>query len=261
MVSRTIRHEPYWDQDANYAPLLDFARRYAPLLVPNFNAPLEPEAEWRHVRLDVDGEQGWQYGTGSGFKVTLWWELQPRYDEVTVDGVSVEAFGLPEGVALKLITERESGEQRYIELHVSGPEAGVTAILRAFHPELAERFARTGEQLDAELASGRSCVEHGDWQNAHLHALTLLKYRPDDPEVHRLLGLAEAHLGDWQGAKIWLQKALSARSPDVEALYSLGSAYRELGETDRAAQSFRRVLEVSPGHVAAREALANLLEA
>jgi tetratricopeptide (TPR) repeat protein len=230
-------------------------------MVPGFSAPAEPQAEWRHVRLDVDGEQGWQYGTVSGFKVTLWWELQPRYDEVTRDGVSVEAFGLPEGVVLKLVTERESGEQRYIELHVSGPEAGVAAIVRAFHPELAERFAQTGEQLDAELASGRSCAEHGDWQSAHLHALTLLKYRADDPEVHRLLGLAEAHLGDWQSAKIWLQKALSARPHDVEALYYLGSAFRELGEADRAAESFRRILEISSGHVAAHNAWANLLEA
>ena len=260
MVSQTFRHEPYWDQDANYAPLLDFARRYAPLLVPGFSAPSEPEADGRHVRLGVAGEWGWQYGSGSGFKVTLWWELQPRYDEVTLDGLSVEAFGLPEGIALKLITERASGGPRYIELHVSGPEAGVSAIVRAFRPELAERFARTGEQLDAELASALTCLESGDWQSAHLHALTLLKYRPDDPEVHRLLGLAEGHLGDWQGAKIWLQKALNNRPPDVEALYYLGTAYRELGETSRAVETLRHVLQISPEHRPARGALADMLE-
>lgn len=258
MLSRTIRHRPYWDQDKNYVPLLDFARRYAPLLEPGFSAPEETNSEWRHVRLDVDGEQGWQYGIDSGFKVTLWWELLPRYDEVSVDGVSVEAFGMTDGAALKLTTERRSGEDRYIELEVSGPNSGVEAVVRAFGPELAERYHRTEEQLDAEMASARSCLASGDWKGAHLHALTVLKYRLEDPEVHRLLGLAEAHLGDWQGAKIWLQKALAALPPDAEALYHLGRAYQELGEPERAANSYRQVLEISPGYGPAREALANL---
>ncbi|MDQ5824756.1 MAG: tetratricopeptide repeat protein [Chloroflexota bacterium] len=258
MVSRTIRHQPYWDQDENYAPLLDFARRYALLLVSGFSAPEESNSEWRHVRLDVDGEQGWQYGTDSGFKVTLWWELQPRYDEVTVDGLSVEAFGMPEGADMKLTTERRSGEDRYIELEVSGPEEGVEAIVRAFGPELAQRYQRTDEQLDAELASALSCLANGDWKGAHIRVLTVLKYRLEDPEVHRLLGLAEAHLGDWQGAKIWLQKALAATSPDAETLYHLGRAYQELGEPERAANTFRQVLQLSPEHGPAREALAGL---
>ncbi len=258
MLSRKVRQEPYWDEDNNHAPLLEFARRHAPRLVPGFSAPEEASGEWRHVRLDVDGEEGWQYGGEGGFKVTHWWEIQPRYDEVTVDGLSVEAFGMPEGVALKLTTERRSGEGRYIELEVSGPAEEVEAIVEAFGPELAQRYHRTEEQLDAELTSARGCLASGDWQGAHLHALTVLKYRLEDPEVHRLLGLAEAHLGDWQGAKIWLQKALTAVPGDVEALYHLGRAYKELGETERAADSLRRVLELSPEHGPARQALGGL---
>lgn len=258
MASNSVRHRPYWDRDENYAPLLEFARRYAPLLVPGFSAPDARNSEWRHVRLDVDGEQGWRYGTDSGFKVTLWWELQPRYGEVTADGLSVEAFGMPEGAGVKLTTERRSGEDRYIELEVSGPEGGVEAIVLAFGPELAQRYHRTEEQLDAELASALGCLANGDWEGAHLHALTVLKYRLEDPEVHRLLGLTEAHLGDWQGAKIWLQKARVATPPDAETLYHLGRAYQELGETERAANTFRQVLQLSPGHGPAREALASL---
>ena len=261
MVTQTVRHQPYWDKDANYQRLLEFARRYAPLLVPGFSAPAEPEGHWRRVRLDVDGAEGWQYGTERGFKVTRWWELQPRYNEVTVDGAKVEAFGMPERTSLLLTTERRPDEERYVELEVSGAKEAVAAIVRAFRPELAQQYDRTGEQLDDHMEMARSSLAKGEWREAESHALTVLRFRPDDPEVHALLGMAEARLGDWIGARIWLRKAVDVEPNNVEALFWLGRAYLETEEPEKALNVLQQVLEIRPDHEPAARLLQDAQEA
>jgi hypothetical protein len=135
MASRTVRYQPYHDSDLNSAPLLSFIRRHVTLLDPDFREPSTDEwresqeqRDWHMITVRLSGRE-------KGYRMTYDELLEPRASGIVASGVTVEAFGLPEGCEISVRCERSWHDPRYIELSVSGPEPAVQAIEAAFARE------------------------------------------------------------------------------------------------------------------------------
>jgi hypothetical protein len=152
LTTETVRIEPYTGSVEVHGPQLEFVKRYAGLLSPDFKVPDE---DWRTgtAKLLGDGDYAtvWQFGTGQGYRVTLNETLETRASGVVARGILVEIYGLPEGHALWSRYESSFAHPPRIELGVSGPEDVVALIVERFR----EEFGLAVGGGDDEAALGR----------------------------------------------------------------------------------------------------------
>lgn len=85
-----------------------------------------------------------------------------------------------------------------------------------------------------------------------------LEQRPDDPEVHRLLGIALRRSGKTDEAIRYLEQAVELASDDVSCLLSLSVAYSSGRRPEQAEATYNRLLAVSPKHPKALNNLGNI---
>jgi Tfp pilus assembly protein PilF len=123
-------------------------------------------------------------------------------------------------------------------------------LVQAGKHELATQIGALRVRLEAKLSPGRAVVER---------AKALVRAAPGDPEA--LLALAEAGLAnrDPAIAANALKQRFAVAPDDPNAHYLLGRARRMAADANAAETSFRRVLELAPGHGDALLALAGLL--
>ena len=85
-----------------------------------------------------------------------------------------------------------------------------------------------------------------------------VEQRPDDPEAHRLLGIALRRSGQIGEAIPYLEQAVELAPEDVSCLLSLSVGYSSGGNLEQAEATYNRLLAVSPGHPKALNNLGNL---
>jgi tetratricopeptide (TPR) repeat protein len=126
---------------------------------------------------------------------------------------------------------------------------GLTQVQASKH-ELAIQVGALRVRLESKLAPGRAVVDR---------ARALVRSAPGDPEA--LLALAEAGLAahDPVVAANALKQRFAVAPDDPNAHYLLGRARRMAADAAGAEASFRRALELAPGHGDALLALAGLL--
>jgi tetratricopeptide (TPR) repeat protein len=126
---------------------------------------------------------------------------------------------------------------------------GLTQVQASKH-ELATQVGALRVRLESKLAPGRAVVDR---------ARALVRSAPGDPEA--LLALAEAGLAahDPAIAANALKQRFAVSPDDPNAHYLLGRARRMAADAPGAEASFRRALELAPGHGDALMALAGLL--
>ena len=122
--------------------------------------------------------------------------------------------------------------------------------VQASKRELATQVGALRVRLEAKLSPGRAVVDR---------ARALVRGAPGDPEA--LLALAEAGLAmhDPTVAANALKQRFAVAPDDPNAHYLLGRARRMAADANAAEASFRRALELAPGHGDALLALAGLL--
>ncbi|HEX8229732.1 MAG TPA: hypothetical protein VF826_10520 [Chloroflexia bacterium] len=142
-----MRIEPYLADVEAHAPQLEFVKGHIALLSPDFVMPTE---DWRTAtdRHVGDGNyiSVWEFGVEQGYKVTLKETLESRASGVVARGITVEAFGLPDGCAILSQYAGSFADAPYLELRVSGlelrvsgPEEVVTIIAQRFREEFEAR--------------------------------------------------------------------------------------------------------------------------
>jgi tetratricopeptide (TPR) repeat protein len=187
-------------------------------------------------------------------------ELRPGFPRLAASlGAARFAAGRFEAAAaaLEQAVEAEPGDRelrRTLAMAwLNGDSPGRAAALLADDPgRAADRglqyayglaLVRSGRAAEAEGVFGRLLAEHADW-----------------PELHVVLGQAQAEQGDFAAAEAELEKALELR-PDVpEASFTLGDLYLRQGRLDDAERALRAELAHRPADLRSRYHLAVVLD-
>jgi tetratricopeptide (TPR) repeat protein len=244
--TKTVRYQPYRDADGNYAPLVDFVRRHAPVLQPGFDAPAAQSDNWNKSEPYVSEESGWQYGSEVGIKVSFREEYEQRAMGIAVSGVTVATFGLNHDRYVAITCERNWYDPRYIELSVQGPGKAIEQIAEAFAREFGSEQTPTPEQLRKDLVSAEVSVRARAWDAAEMQAREILKHQPDNAQALFYLGVALAAIGKHDEAAQYLARAVEADPANYDAWYNLGNVSFEEGRYEEAITQLRRSLEISP---------------
>lgn len=248
MPSKVAKIQPYNDTDYNYVPLVDFVRRYIPVLQPSTALDI-PVEQSNYAANDADyskHESGWQYGDKAGIKVSQHEELEPRADGVAVSGVIVETFGLEGENSIRIQCERYWYDPRYIELQVSGTESAIDEVVSAFQTEFGQSALLTDDQIFQHLLDAKAAIMAGAWNSAAIGASAVLAQQPENGEANFYMGVALAATGKYDEASPLLQKATAADPQNYDAWYNLANVSLEQGKYDQAVEDFRRALELSP---------------
>jgi tetratricopeptide (TPR) repeat protein len=131
--------------------------------------------------------------------------------------------------------------------------AAIAGYRRAVELEPASAAFRTN--LAAAL------VETGTLDEAMMQATQALESAPSYPDGHFVLGTLHRANGDNVAAESSFARAATSPTIAPLALLNLGNTRRDLGRLAEAADAYRTVLAVDPGHVAARFALGVTLQA
>jgi tetratricopeptide (TPR) repeat protein len=95
---------------------------------------------------------------------------------------------------------------------------------------------------------GSAYRQKKDWPQAQSALERALTLDPDDPEANYNLGMVYAQQNDTERAYAYLQKAIVRRPSYPEALNNLGILYLRTDRTREAIQSFEQSIRVAPGY-------------
>jgi tetratricopeptide (TPR) repeat protein len=132
--------------------------------------------------------------------------------------------------------------------------------------------------FEESINEGLSFAWDGEWEKARVAFERARTERPDDPEVHRHLGLALFELGQLDQAleaytlasrlapldPVLLERIaachelLGQRHAAADALFSLAKLHREQNNWTNAIEALKRVIHLHDGHLRARFALAEI---
>lgn len=264
LAARNVRYQPYSDQDQNSAPLLDFLKRHITLLDPSFKTPHKEwtekteDSDWDNVRVS-------SCGINQGYRVAYNQTYEPRAMGIAVSGVTIEAFGLPQGYEFWIKCERYWYDPRYLELRLSGAEQAVQAIADAFAAEFgpSQDQPLSETQVRIELASAESSLRARAWPAAEMRARLVLKWQPDNLDAAFILGvtlIARKEDKDYVEAEKLLRQVVTQNDRYVDAWYNLGHVMLETGRAAGAELYYLRALALSPDNHPALYTLGLALE-
>jgi len=111
---------------------------------------------------------------------------------------------------------------------------------------------------DALILRGNLALIKKDASSAILDYRSVLGDQPELNDVRRFLSRAHLLNKEPEQAKDNLLRIIEADSKDVDARYDLAQLLAQSGEIDKAKLQLKEIINLSPGHVNAHEALFNL---
>ncbi|WP_370400883.1 tetratricopeptide repeat protein [Sulfitobacter sp. JB4-11] len=139
--------------------------------------------------------------------------------------------------------------------------------LRAAGPVDAPRIARDIERewsrsgsaaMDMLLTRGREALSEGDFRLAIEHFTALTDHAPDFAEGFHARAEAYFRRDLYGPALDDLQRTLALNPQHYDAIFGLAVLMQEFGDLRRAAELYRKVLEIHPHHENAQTALKRL---
>ena len=125
--------------------------------------------------------------------------------------------------------------------------------------EILSAWEDTGsEPLNLIQMRGENALDEGDFPTAIGHLTALVDHAPDHAMGYQLRGLAYWLNGNYGPAAYDLSKALELEPKQFLALTQLGAMLEELGDNERAADAFRRSLDIHPNQPDAIDATKRL---
>ncbi len=117
---------------------------------------------------------------------------------------------------------------------------------------------RGGRPADDSLAQAFRLHQAGRLEDARRQYEDLLRQRPQDPAVLRLLGAALCQLGEPQAGRDYLRQSLARDPGHVETLLNLGKACGQLKAWEEAAEAFSEAIRLDANHLDAHFCLAGV---
>jgi len=129
------------------------------------------------------------------------------------------------------------------------------------HAALEEfRLAYTGRQDSVEYAISyaRTLIQTGQADKAKEILLPFADSKNANFILYKTMGDASRAIGELREAAAWFARATSFRGNVVEALNAMGECYLMIGEKDRAAEAFKKSLELNPDQEKIRAILSTI---
>ena len=124
-------------------------------------------------------------------------------------------------------------------LRLRDPQGAILSIKRA--------IAINGDHVDARTLLGYVELEvRGDVAAAIQEYRKVIELRPNSPEAHVNLAVAQKKQGDLEAAVVSLNKALEIKADNVGALTTRGGIFAELGRWSEARRDFEQALKINP---------------
>jgi Flp pilus assembly protein TadD len=124
-------------------------------------------------------------------------------------------------------------------LRLRDPQGAILSIKRA--------IAINGDHVDARTLLGYVELEvRGDVGAAIQEYRKVIELRPNSPEAHVNLAVAQKKQGDLEAAVVSLNKALEIKADNVGALTTRGAIFAELGRWSEARRDFEQALKINP---------------
>lgn len=124
-------------------------------------------------------------------------------------------------------------------LRLRNPQAAILSIKRA--------IGINGDHVDARTLLGYVELEiRGDTAAAIKEYRKVIELRPDSPEAHSNLAVAQKKQGELDAALVSLNKALELKPDHVGALTTRGGIFSELGKWSDARRDFEQALKIDP---------------
>jgi Flp pilus assembly protein TadD len=147
---------------------------------------------------------------------------------------------------------------------------GLLALVRGNQLVAEKRLEEAKVELEKAIASGGPTVAEARarlaWISIQtgesargLELLTPLEQEfPDRYEVVAGLGLGYSREGDCQRGISYLERAMTLRPPDTVVLNVAGDCYMTLGNDQKAAETFKRSLNLDPEQPRVKEVLSSI---
>lgn len=120
-------------------------------------------------------------------------------------------------------------------------------------------WARSGSAaMDLLLRRGREAIEEGEFAKAIEHLTALTDHAPGFAEGYHARAEAYFRAELYGPALDDLELTLALNPLQYDAMFGLATMFREFGNLRRAAELYRKVLEVHPNHAQAATALEQL---
>lgn len=181
-------------------------------------------------------------------------------------GILLEPEYMPQGEAARQAQQQRALQhaRRAVELHPTYHQAwllygNANVYLKNFQEALdaydkVRAYKPDHPDVDQNTAvayrdKGRYLGEQQNDINGSIQALlNALRYKDDDPETYRLLGIAYGVGQQPQQAITYFQKALELKPDYVSVLYNLEMAYRQIGNTAKADEVNARWKAIAPDY-------------
>jgi tetratricopeptide (TPR) repeat protein len=96
------------------------------------------------------------------------------------------------------------------------------------------------------LLSFRTILRNGDWQNQDTLWLATAKTSPSSPQNHNNLGDYYGRHGNLERAAEEFKKAIELNPHYGDAYHNLANVYRQMGKTDYATENYQKALSLNP---------------
>ncbi len=120
-----------------------------------------------------------------------------------------------------------------------------------------DRILRRGDSAEGHFLLGAALFTAGNYPSAAAELAKAAALNPDVPSLQSYYGQALLFTGDADGATQAFRKELAANPNDFDANFQLASILAHRGKPDDARPLLERAVQVRPGSLEARDALAN----
>jgi tetratricopeptide (TPR) repeat protein len=120
-----------------------------------------------------------------------------------------------------------------------------------------DRILRRGDSAEGHFLLGAALFTAGNYPGAAAELAKAAALNPDVPSLQSYYGQALLFTGDADGATQAFRKELAANPNDFDANFQLASILAHRGKSGEARPFLERAVQVRPGSLEARDALAN----